>query len=348
MTHKNLSTLSNLELDQSLVSLSSLERETTSRIIVHIAEADRRKLYLEHSYGSLFEYVTGRLGYSAGGAQRRIDASRLSNEVPSLIQDLDTKAISLEQVSLVQRSIRKALSLKRKPSSDQALAAELSMTAQTLMVESLNQQVADKHQKRAQITTEAKIQLLESLKSKSYSESQVIVAKALDLTIQSQSVVKPQADGSVRLEVTFSKDQWEKMNRMRELISHSVPSGSWDQVMEYVAERVIKTKTNVREAKGAVSKKAKGPNSTQDRDKSTERSFYQNRKLLLKQITYCQYQDKNIGKACNSKWQLQVDHVKPRWAGGSDEITNLRVLCGMHNRALYRKQAGIKPVTHSD
>jgi 5-methylcytosine-specific restriction endonuclease McrA len=52
----------------------------------------------------------------------------------------------------------------------------------------------------------------------------------------------------------------------------------------------------------------------------------------------CQFKDSKTGKICGSKYFLQADHIKPRFAGGGNEPTNLRPLCSSHNQ--YRYTAG--------
>jgi hypothetical protein len=55
----------------------------------------------------------------------------------------------------------------------------------------------------------------------------------------------------------------------------------------------------------------------------------------------CQYQYSSTGKCCGSHWQLQVDHIQPVWADGTNDLTNLRVLCAKHNRQIYKQQSGL-------
>lgn len=56
----------------------------------------------------------------------------------------------------------------------------------------------------------------------------------------------------------------------------------------------------------------------------------------------CQYQDKKTQTVCGSKWRLNIDHIQPVWAGGTNEIKNLRLLCAKHNRHVYKKQSGLE------
>jgi mannose/fructose/N-acetylgalactosamine-specific phosphotransferase system component IIB len=55
----------------------------------------------------------------------------------------------------------------------------------------------------------------------------------------------------------------------------------------------------------------------------------------------CQYQYSSTGKCCGSHWQLQVDHIQPLWADGTNDLANLRVLCAKHNRQIYKEQSGL-------
>ncbi|WP_157684727.1 HNH endonuclease [Bdellovibrio bacteriovorus] len=57
------------------------------------------------------------------------------------------------------------------------------------------------------------------------------------------------------------------------------------------------------------------------------------KRLLLSKAQYqCEHHHPHAGR-CRSKYQLQVDHIQPLSAGGDQKISNLRILCGVHNRA---------------
>jgi len=338
---QNLLNLSDDELDRSLKSLVKKENEVLSEILLHICEVDLRKLYLKRSFGSLYDYLTQYMGYSSGPAQRRIDAARLSKEVPSLIEDLKAGHLNLSQVSLVQQFIRQKQMSDRKRACGSEPASNSNLFA------------SNDRKSLCTIQPQLKTDLLGSLKNKSIAESQVIVSKALEIERLEKPKIKRQADESVRFEISFSKEQWGKLEKMKSLLSHSLPNGTWDQVLEYVADRVIASKTKARMKNEVESprEEVSEKDQTKSSDKNGEsqmpakfqkkRSLYQLRKDLLSRHSSCQHRDKLTNRLCTSTWQLQVDHVQPKWAGGSDEIENLQVLCAQHNRLRYREQAGM-------
>jgi hypothetical protein len=363
---QNLKSLSNEELDLKLGLFLKKENLLLKESILHIQEAERRRLYHQFGFRNLYEYLTEHHKYTEGSAQRRIDAARLAVFVPALIDYLALNEISLSQVTLMQKGFR---------------------------------QWQKKH--KSKLSAEVKKELVENLRKKSEKDSQIILAQKLGMQIKASSKVSHQADESVRLAVTFSPSQWGKMVKMRELLSHSVPDGSWDEVMEYVADRVIKSKSPPpdggrnrqkpsREQKAgkqqeqeqehkpgnkpelnpesnSASNLESNPDSQpESQAKSSDSvsvsvaishitsaigspmaatnpiSLYKLRKIVLNRDQCCQAKDSKSGQVCGSRWQLQVDHIKPRWAGGEDKLENLQALCARHNRAKYREQANIR------
>jgi len=280
LLEKELKTLSDELLDERLFAYVQKEKEVLKEILWHIAEIDLRRLFLKMGYSSLYSYLTERMGYDGGSAQRRLDAARLAQQVPSVIESIDKGEITLAQVTFLQKSLRQT--------------------------------------KEKVASAAAKAEILEALKNKTLAETQVAVCQALNIECKESPQIQHQANESVRLEVTLSKEQWEKVKMMRELLSSTLPNGEWDQVLEYIASKVIE-------------QKSKDPKSNL-------------KQQVLQRDSCCQYKDSKSGKICGSKWNLQVDHIQPRWASGSDEVTNLRVLCADHNRELYRQQAHIRRV----
>ncbi len=102
--------LNNQELHFEVKNLASQERKLTEKILWHIAEVDRRKLYLAMAHSSLFDYLTKEIGYTAGSAQRRIDGARLLQKLPEVADKIKEGSLNLGQISklqCVQRQFKK-------------------------------------------------------------------------------------------------------------------------------------------------------------------------------------------------------------------------------------------------
>ena len=80
----DLTTLSNDDLLKKVLEFRHKEKEATLAILYHLIEIERRGLYRELGHSSMFDYLTKRLGYSEGSAQRRIVASRCIGDNPEL------------------------------------------------------------------------------------------------------------------------------------------------------------------------------------------------------------------------------------------------------------------------
>jgi len=138
----NLKTLNRFELDQRIKTLAAKERELLHELVLTIKEIDQRRSYLEFGFPNLFAYMTEGIGYSAGSAQRRIEAARLLVEIPSLGQKIESGEVKLNQISLVQKAAR-----------------DVSKT------------------RSLKVSSDDKLALLENLSNKNYQDSQREVAK---------------------------------------------------------------------------------------------------------------------------------------------------------------------------
>ena len=97
--------VSDRELVDGLTRLVSKEQKYLHQIILHFAEFDRRRLYAELGYTSLFDYATRGLGYSNSSAQRRVKAARAVNAVPEVYDCIESGMLSLKVLEVVAEAI---------------------------------------------------------------------------------------------------------------------------------------------------------------------------------------------------------------------------------------------------
>ncbi|XGC81115.1 HNH endonuclease [Bdellovibrio bacteriovorus] len=311
-----LSRLSNRELENSLKDLVQKERKLLHVILEHIREIDARKLYLEKAYSSIYEYLTKELGYSGSAAMRRLEAARLLREVPTVATRIQEGTLNLSQIGELSRAIKE----KEKISGSR--------------VSSLHKQ-----------------ELVAVVVGKTTQETQQALSQALDLPLKEYDIQKVQKDESVRIEVTLSKEQYEKLMSCKDLAAHLLlqegGSTSIAEVIEFLADQYLDKK--IRKSTQAKPLNKEDENHSKPAMITTDAVVAENksvtpktRRLIIERDKCCQYVDKKTGKTCLSTFALQVDHRIPRWANGDNSLKNLQVLCGNHNRYKYTLEARLQ------
>ncbi len=321
-----LKNISNQELIQRIEKLVRTERKITHLVLLHIAEIEDRKIYADMGYDGMYAYLTRGLGYSEGSAYRRLQSARLLKQLPAVAEKIEDGSLNLTQLTQVQKIV-KSESLK--------VAQEV----------------------------------LTKIENKSSFETQKVLATEFNLPIQTHEKIKPQQDDSVRLEITLTPEQYEYLKQAQSLLSHTCPSGSMADVIANLAKKFVQKKLksatsntgkiNQQEASASNTeskntiKAVTNTNSkntiklvTQSANARAERlnkkpyrkyiSVHTKRELLQKANHQCQYVDHKSQQKCTSRFQLEIDHIKPLAIGGSDEVRNLRVLCRTHNAMMAR------------
>lgn len=96
----------NLLFDTKNLALS--ERGATTKILHHLKEIDRRKLFSDVQCSSLFDYCVRELGYSEPSAQRRIVAARMLAEIPEIDKKIEEGALTLSNISQVNQFFKQS------------------------------------------------------------------------------------------------------------------------------------------------------------------------------------------------------------------------------------------------
>jgi hypothetical protein len=293
------------------------ESENEAEIVDYIREVMVRRLYSDFGANSIFDFLArARYKYPRNIAMRKLDAARVMQNFPYIKDWIQADEISLTQLGMFQTALR------QKPAS-----------------------------------LELQAEILEEIRNQTTENTQFILCEMLGIEIKRRTTVRVQQDGSRRVEITFSKEQWEVITRSKEVISHSVPSGDLGEVLTYCAKFTVekkdptktaaktKKKSTPAENSEAVSvvKPPKGlqkPESIPETGVSTRQKRKVSRisrRIVFQRHKGCQHRYSD-GTYCQSRYQLQIDHRRSLWAGGTNDVENLQVMCGMHNREKFRRE----------
>ncbi len=195
------------------------------------------------------------------------------------------------------------------------LSGEVNLTQLGMLATALRQKTIPPKRQR---------EILEAMRGQTIKNTQIILNEMLEIEVKERPKVRVQRDGSVRVELTFSKEQWEEIENAKNVISHSVSSGELTDVLGYCVRFTVAKKDL------SVPSMEVKPRQSQGISRAARRFVFQRDKT-------CRHRHAD-GSFCESRYQLQVDHIISLWKGGSHNVENLQLLCGLHNRLKYEQE----------
>ena len=106
ISRTDLSELSDSMLIEKLICLNKKETELTGEIFLHLIELEKRKLFREKGYSSLYSYCVAELRYSPSAAKRRLTAARCIARFPGIYELFVQKQVSLTTLSIIAPVLR--------------------------------------------------------------------------------------------------------------------------------------------------------------------------------------------------------------------------------------------------
>ncbi|MGC4095043.1 MAG: hypothetical protein QM756_45415 [Polyangiaceae bacterium] len=150
-----------------------------------------------------------------------------------------------------------------------------------------------------------------------------------------RSRIEPLSAVSYRVEFTASAELRRKLERARELLSHSVPSGDLAQVFERALDCLIEKETRRRVGAGRARVRSRRPLRLGSRYVPVTVA----RAVWERDGNQCTFVDAE-GRRCSERRLLTLEHRVPFALGGAATVENLCVLCRAHNGHTARRVYG--------
>ena len=298
------------------------DRKLTLKLLVHLHEIERRKLFLELGYSSMFDYCTTRLRFSGPAAARRIRTARCLARFPKLYPLLEAGEVNLMSVSLISRLLKPdnadelITRVRRKSKREvEALVAELEPLSIVPRdrVRPVTIPVVAMPDRPLQFTVTGDSEKSPNVETAASDSS-------CAATLEERSVVQ----------FTARREFMVKVERARSLIWHQCPGVTFEQLFELGLDALIARRDPAERKKRREKRRLSSGKATIVPGKRHVSAAVRD-EVFVRDGFRCSYVSPD-GRRCPATVALQVDHVRPVARGGASTRENLRILCAAHNR----------------
>lgn len=311
-----LTSVSDGELRERLSAAVNAERAASADVIFHLAELDRRKLYLEDACSSLFAYCVERLGYSEDGATKRVRVARLVQRFPLVLDELASGEVHLTGLFLLSGHLTA-------DNSGQLLAEARGKSKRQL--EELLARWFPRPDVAPTITPVTSEPAQAELSAWSGTGNPPARAP--------RPRIEPLSPASVRVEFTAHAAFRDKLEQAQNLLSHKVPSGDLATLLELGLDLLIADETKRRSGAG------KSRKSRETKPGSRHVPVEIQRAVRERDGDQCTFVDAE-GRRCSEKRFLTIEHIDPFAKGGPTTVENCCLLCKPHNSHRARQVFG--------
>jgi hypothetical protein len=351
----DIHSLSNEALICRLDALIGSQREITARLIGYLAEIEDRRLQLAAGYSSMFEFCTSRLRMSEGEAFRRITAARLVKAFPVIVGLIESGALHLSGLAMLREHLTadnhvellgaasgkskraiEALVATRFPKPDvPARIRKLPATKPVPVPVPAPGPVSVSAP--GPVSAPAPQPVVPAARPAPGPAPTLVLdpdppAPAVPAPPARQARIEPLSESRYKVQFTASQALKDKLDRVRDLLSHANPRCDLAVIVERAVDNLIAELE--RKKRG----KAKCPRPAVARqDATVTRSA--RREVFEREGQRCGFVSPD-GRRCTETAFLEIDHEHERARGGSGKLKNLRVRCRAHNRWLAEQTFG--------
>ena len=343
------------DLAKRLAALLSREHGALADFLVALADFDRERRWLELGYTSVFYFLHRELGLSKGAAFYRKTAAELLQRYPEVAAPLRSGQLCLTSVVALAKVITPenrgevvARFLHASKQEAKAIAAELRpaeaaphrdvVTAvEPLPRSRLARPPASAPRLDLPLAPLAPGDPVHPGEPRCEAPTCApVTPPAPTAAAVKRDVAEPLTADLRRLHMTVSRRFLEKLAAARDALSHSVPDAKTKAVLEAALDLLLAAQDKKR---GLVKKPRTAPASSSPSAELRYVSAAVRRAVFIGDGGCCQWAMAS-GGVCGSRYRLELDHIVPVALGGESTVSNLRVLCALHNGLAARHVFG--------
>jgi 5-methylcytosine-specific restriction endonuclease McrA len=299
--------------------LAGVEHGATVKMLHYINDLDRRKAFLELGYSSVHDFCMRKLGYSSSQAGRRIQAARCCRRYPELFALLRRREVCVSTLAWIEPIITD-------DNKDEIVARVRGASRRA--VEKLLSEYRPPAALRDRIRY---VQVAQPAPRR-------VEAALLDR--QCARAVPAEYRDTVSTEKVFvqflADDEFLKVfEEVRALIANGDDKDFADVMKTALVEYRDRHSPAARRARRTAKKREESPDSRRREWTGAAQTRHipddVRDEVFVRDNGQCTFTGWN-GTRCQCRKGLQIDHIIPFAAGGTHDPSNLRLLCGAHNR----------------
>ncbi|ABS25207.1 HNH endonuclease [Anaeromyxobacter sp. Fw109-5] len=341
------SALDSTLLAQRLRELAGQERDVQVEFLLHLEVFDRRRAYVEAGYPSLWAYCLEVLHLREGAAGRRIQAMRVLRRFPSLEDALRDGRLCISTVQLLGQVLTEEnlpdlvarAAYRTKAEVDHLVASLQARTAPRAGVRKLPDRASAASAPALPLAT---VHARPAEPQEAIHAPPAAAGGSLPPTVSAlPDVPRPKTRAETRavsesgwsLRVTIDRGCKEDLETLTALLSHKIPDGDLAAVLREAIRCAVEKHGR---RKGAVAPQRQRKADRDPRPSAEPAAPTSTIPAIVRLEVWkrdggrCAWVAPD-GRRCNSRWQLELDHIQPQALGGPSTVENLRVACKSHN-----------------
>lgn len=332
---KPLKRIHKRELLKGLAVLVRDDQALTAKLLEYIGEVDRRQLYLELAYPSMFSFCVGRCGMSESMAAKRIRAGRAACRFPCILDmvrkgELHLTAVHQLVAYLTEENHKEVLRRAKGRTTREIdeLIAEIAPRPDGRTV--VREVLAPKRNEGSLLTRPDISGSSDPTTNEASGHEQMPAPERPPKlpTNNIRSVTVPLSPQRYRLHVTVGKEAVDDLEELTNLFSHKMPSPDAGQIVERALALLLE---DTKKRRVALTKKPRKRKRKEKASRTRAIPAEVRREVFKRDEGRCAFVDAE-GHRCNSAWKVEFHHVVPFGRNGPNTTDNLQLRCRAHNQ----------------